>query len=78
MSRRPPGELAYAAIAPRSFGSHRQSDHQRDQPFIISRRLQDEIVSKKKVEELEQQVLKLLDRLEQYRQRVAEILARQQ
>src|SRR5947207_1074542 len=46
--------------------------------FIISRRFQDEFVAKTKVAELEQQVLALVQQVEQYRQRVSELLARQQ
>ena len=46
--------------------------------FIISRRFSDEFVAKAKVAELQEQVRALMDRQEQYRQRVSELLARQQ
>ena len=46
--------------------------------FIISRRFQDEFVAKTRVKELEAEVLQLLQRVEEYRQRVAELMARQQ
>ena len=46
--------------------------------FIISRRFQDEFVAKTRVKELEAEVLQLMQRVEEYRQRVAELMARQQ
>ncbi len=46
--------------------------------FVISRRFSDEFVAKTRVKELEQEVLQLLQRVEEYRQRVAELMARQQ
>jgi hypothetical protein len=45
--------------------------------FTISRRFNDEVVAKAKVRELEEQLRLLMDRLEQYRQKVAELEARQ-
>ena len=46
--------------------------------FIISRRFSDEFVAKTRVEELTEEVRQLLVRQEEYRQRVSELLARQQ
>ena len=46
--------------------------------FIISRRFSDEFVAKTRVKELEQEVITLMGRVEEYRQRVAELMARQQ
>jgi hypothetical protein len=46
--------------------------------FIIARRFTDEFVAKKKVERLKEQVLDLMRQVEHYRQRVSELLARQQ
>jgi hypothetical protein len=46
--------------------------------FIISRRFSDEFVAKTRVKELEAEVLQLMQRVEEYRQRVAELMARQQ
>lgn len=46
--------------------------------FVISRRFTDEFVAKKEVEALRERVLGLMRELEHYRQRVAELMARQQ